>query len=133
MKSSRRKGEIQHGFPGKFKTYKKVGFKEVPELSTEEKQQEILNKMKPWVYDPSKIKAKFSMMAKAVQPTGPTPTPVTPTPTPTTTVTPTPTVTPTSTLTPTPTPSTQPETNFLLTAELDALQTAELDNLVWLI
>ena len=95
MKSSRRKGEIQHGFPGKFKTYKKVGFKEVPELSTEEKQQEILNKMKPWVYDPSKIKAKFSMMAKSVQPTGPTPTPVTPTPTPTPTQTNTPTPTPT--------------------------------------
>lgn len=74
MKSSRRKGEIQHGFPGKFKTYKKVGFKEVPELSTEEKQQEILNKMKPWVYDPSKIKAKFSMMAKATSGT-PAPTP----------------------------------------------------------
>jgi len=117
MKSSRRKGEIQHGFPGKFKTYKKVGFKEVPELSTEEKQQEILNKMKPWVYDPSKIKAKFSMMAKAVQPTGPTPTPVTPTPTPTNTSTPTPptptptqttTVTPTQTNTPTPTPSSAP-------------------------
>ena len=118
MKSSRRKGEIQHGFIGKFKTYKKLGFKEVPELSTEEKQREILNKMKPWVYDASKVKPKFSMMAKAVQPTGPTPTPVTPTPTPTntstptptpsSTVTPTPTVTPTSTLTPTPTPSSGP-------------------------
>ena len=114
MKSSRRKGEIQHGFIGKFKTYKKLGFKEVPELSTEEKQREILNKMKPWVYDASKVKPKFSMMAKAVQPTGPTPTPVTPTPTPTNTSTPTPTPsstvtpTPTQTNTPTPTPSSAP-------------------------
>jgi len=129
MKSSRRKGEIQHGFPGKFKTYKKVGFKEVPDLSTEEKQAELLEKMKPWSYDPKKIKPKFSMMAKAVSGTtgpvpSPTPTPtnVTPTPTPSSTVTPTPTttvtptptttvtptVTPTSTLTPTPTPSATP-------------------------
>ena len=116
MKSSRRKGEIQHGFPGKFKTYKKVGFKEVPDLSTEEKQREILDKMKPWVYDASKIKPKFSMMAKAVQVTSgpspsPSPTPTntsTPTPTPSSTVTPTPTstVTPTPTTTNTPTPTT---------------------------
>ncbi|MCH9718062.1 MAG: hypothetical protein K0U52_13415, partial [Gammaproteobacteria bacterium] len=107
MKRSRRNGEIQHGFIGKFKTYKKLGFKEVPDLSTEEKQAELLEKMKPWSYDPKKIKPKFSMMAKSVQPTGPTPTPVTPTPTPTITVTPTPTqtVTPTNTSTPTPTPT----------------------------
>ena len=65
MKRSRRNGEIQHGFIGKFKTYKKLGFKEVPDLSTEEKQAELLKKMKPWSFDPKKIKPKFSMMAKA--------------------------------------------------------------------
>lgn len=97
MKRSRRNGEIQHGFIGKFKTYKKLGFKEVPDLSTEEKQAQLLEKMKPWSYDPKKIKPKFSMMAKSVQPTGPTPTPVTPTPTPTQTNTPTPTPTPSAT------------------------------------
>lgn len=122
MKRSRRNGEIQHGFIGKFKTYKKLGFKEVPDLSTEEKQAQLLEKMKPWSYDSKKIKPKFSMMAKAVSGTTgpvpsptPTPTSVTPTPTPTATVTPTitptntvtptPTLTPTNTSTPTPTPS----------------------------
>jgi hypothetical protein len=142
MKRSRRNGEIQHGFIGKFKTYKKLGFKEVPDLSTEEKQAQLLEKMKPWSYDPKKIKPKFSMMAKAVSGTtgpvpSPTPTPtnVTPTPTPSSTVTPTPTSTvtptptttvtptptPTSTLTPTPTPSAGPSFDSDAQAYIDAL------------
>lgn len=100
-------GEIQHGFLGKFKTYKKAGFKEVPDLTTEERQAELLKKMKPWVFDPKVIKPKFGFVESGAVPQ-PTPTPspttsgppVTPTPTPSTTVTPT--VTPTQTVTPTP-------------------------------
>lgn len=98
-------GEIQHGFLGKFKTYKKAGFKEVPDLTTEERQAELLKKMKPWVFDPKVIKPKFGFVESGAvpQPTPtPSPTSVTPTPTPSSTVTPTPTITPTQTLTPTP-------------------------------
>ena len=72
-------------------------------------------------------------------PVSPSPTPtisVTPSLSPTSTVTPTPTSsftpTPTLTQTPTPTPS-QIITNFLLAQNLDILQTAEGDNLVYLI
>ena len=153
MKRSRRNGEIQHGFIGKFKTYKKLGFKEVPDLSTEEKQAQLLEKMKPWSYDPKKIKPKFSMMAKAVSgTTGPVPTPSptpvdpTPTPTPSSTVTPTPTLTPTntptqtvtptntSTPTPTPTPSATPPPPCDLTYEevslFDADAQAYIDALI---
>jgi len=133
MNKSRRNGEIQHGFLGKFKTYKKAGFKEVPDLTTEEKQAQLLEKMKPWAFDPKKIKPKFGFVqagdvpqpsptvtpTPSTTPVTPTPTPsstVTPTVTPTSTVTPTPSITPTqtvtptvtSTLTPTPTPSATP-------------------------
>lgn len=126
--------EIKHGFLGKWKTYKKVGFEEVPP-STEERQQELLNKMKPWEYDPKRIKVKYAFIAGADEPIPLTPTP-TPSITPTSTLTPTPTITPTATLTPTPTITPSPSvliTYYLLTAEGDELQTAELDNLLWTI
>ena len=83
--------EIRHGFLGKYFTYKKVGFKEVPP-TTEERRQDIINKMKPWVYDPDVIKVKFAFIAGADEPE---------------------------------------ETFYLLTAEGNELQTAELDNLLW--
>lgn len=65
----------------------------------------------------------------------PEPTP-TPTPSQTPTITPTPTITSTITPTPTETPTPTPSpsvliTYYLLTAEGDELQTAELDNLLW--
>ena len=126
--------EIKHGFLGKWKTYKKVGFEEVPP-STEERQQELLNKMKPWEYDPKRIKVKYAFIAGADEPIPLTPTP-TPSITPTSTLTPTPTITPTATLTPTPTITPSPSvliTYYLLTADGDELQTAELDNLLWTI
>lgn len=63
--------EIKHGFLGKWKTYKKVGFEEVPP-STEERQQELLNKMKPWEYDPKRIKVKYGFVGGEA-PTPPTP------------------------------------------------------------
>tara|TARA_R100000951_G_scaffold51546_2_gene43464 strand:- start:6055 stop:7194 length:1140 start_codon:yes stop_codon:yes gene_type:complete len=115
MKRSRRNGEIQHGFIGKFKTYKKLGFKDVPDLSTEEKQAELLKKMKPWSFDPKKVKTKFGFVESGS--VGPTPTPVTPTPTPTNEPTPTPTPTSSSTPTPTPTPSATPPPACDLTYE----------------
>ena len=123
--------EIKHGFLGKYNTYKKVGFKEVPP-TTEERRQDIINKMKPWVYDPDVIKVKFAFIAGADEPE-PTPTP---TPSQTPTITPTPTITSTITPTPTETPTPTPSpsvliTYYLLTAEGDELQTAELDNLLW--
>lgn len=135
--------EIKHGFLGKWKTYKKVGFEEVPP-STEERQQELLNKLKPWEYDPKRIKVKYAFIAGADEPIpSPTPTPsitptqtITPTITPSSTLTPTPTITPTATLTPTPTITPSPSaivSDYLLTAEGDVLQTAELDNLLWTI
>lgn len=87
--------EIKHGFLGKYFTYKKVGFKEVPP-TTEERRQDIINKMKPWVYDPDVIKVKFAFIAGADEPEpSPTPTPSqTALPTPTPSITPTPSATP---------------------------------------
>jgi len=53
--------EIKHGFLGKYKTYKKVGFEEMPP-TTEERAQAIREKLQPWVYDPDKIKIKYGFV-----------------------------------------------------------------------
>lgn len=53
--------EIKHGFLGKWNTYKKVGFKEVPP-TTEERAQAIREKLQPWIYDPEKIKVKYGFV-----------------------------------------------------------------------
>ena len=98
---------------GKYKTYKKVGLKEVPNLTEEDRRAALNEKIKPWKYDPSKIKVKYGFVEGGEEPI-PSPTPVTPTPTPsggaipTPTPTPSQTITPTATLTPTPTPTPSP-------------------------
>jgi len=65
--------EIKHGFLGKWNTYKNKQFKEVPP-TTEERAKEIAEKLKPWVYDPEKLKLKF--VGGYVESGGPTPPPV---------------------------------------------------------
>lgn len=46
--------QITWGFLGKRVTYKNHGFKEVPDLTTEEQVQRLLNKTKPWSYKPGR-------------------------------------------------------------------------------
>lgn len=113
-------GEFMWGPLGKRKKYKIASFKDVPDLTTEERRRKILEKLKPWKYseaDPflsgdMSVDVEFGGGGVFFTAT-PTPTPsVTPfaSPTPTITLTPTntltpsvtPSITPTQTLTPTP-------------------------------
>jgi len=121
--------KFKHGFLGKISYYEE--FKDVPP-TTEERRKELLEKMKPWEFDP---KRPVFIGGKPGGKPVPSPTP-TPSITPTQTITPTPSITPSATLTPTPTITPSPSvliTYYLLTAEGDELQTAELDNLLWTI
>ena len=113
-------GEFWWGAFGKRKKYKIASFKEVPDLSIEERRKRIMDKMKPWKYSEADPFLSGDMSVEVVFGGGgvfatatPTPTPsVTPfaSPTPTITITPTntltpsvtPSITPTQTLTPTP-------------------------------
>ena len=90
-------GKITWGVLGKRITYKNQAFKEVPNLSTEERRQQLLEKAKPYTSDDYLGKA-IVVGGGGVYDTTPTPTPSqTPSPTPTSTSTPTPTPTPSAT------------------------------------
>lgn len=91
-------GKITWGVLGKRVTYKNQAFKEVPNLSPEERRQQLLEKAKPYTSDDYLGKA-IVVGGGGVYDTTATPTP---------SMTPTPTITSTSTPTPTPTPSATP-------------------------
>lgn len=113
-------GEFMWGPLGKRKKYRIASFKDVPDLTTEERRRKILEKMKPWKYseaDPflsgdMNVEVDFggggvfatptpSVTPSATPNASPTPTnTITPTHTPTPSITPS--ITPTQTLTPTP-------------------------------
>jgi len=115
-------GEFMWGPLGKRKKYRIASFKDVPDLTIEERRRKVLEKMKPWKYseaDPfmsgdMDIEVDFGGGVPSPTPTNtPSNTPglsATPTPTTTKTPTPTPSITPSHTPTPTftPTPSQTP-------------------------
>lgn len=108
-------GSFTWGPLGKRRKYINAAFKEVPNLSTEEKRQQLINKMKPYNSEDYLGKEIYVVGGGGVYDTTPTPTPTqsgppptstpTPTQTPTQTQTQTPTQTQTQTSTPTPTPT----------------------------
>ena len=105
-------GEFWWGAFGKRKKYKIASFKEVPDLSIEERRKRIMDKMKPWKYSEADPFLSGDMSVEVVFGGGgvydtPTPTP-TPSVTPFASPTPTITITPTNTLTPSVTPSITP-------------------------
>jgi len=86
---------ISHGFLGKFKTYE-IPVPQVKELTLEEREKALREKIKPWVFEPEKLVRIGGYV-------------------------------------PTTTPPPPVETFYLETAEGDALQTAQGDNILWYI
>ena len=129
--------KVTWGFLGKRNTYVNEGFKRLPELTEEERQQKLVDSLKPWSVSRTEARIDFAQAHGGtdafVPPVSPSPTPtisLTPSITPSVTPTYTPTLTPTPTITPSVTPSVL-ITFYLQTAGGDDLQTAGADNILW--
>ena len=48
--------KITHGFLGKQRTYINTGFKQLPELTEEERRQKLVENLKPYSFDPKKYR-----------------------------------------------------------------------------
>jgi len=73
LRPNRKSGQgkyVNLGFLGKYKTYKNTEFERVPELTDEERNRLLNEKLKPYTYDPRKHK-----VVRAAGPVGEAPTP----------------------------------------------------------